>query len=72
MLPHIASGQGDHSGIGNDLHFGSPAPHALWDPARSKGGPGHVRFRLTCRQCVEVRRLRFVTHVGSQSLLERF
>ena len=31
---------------------------------RSTGGPGHVRYRLNCRQRVEVRRLRFVTLLG--------
>ena len=45
-----------------DRRAGSLRPsHALGDPMRSTGGPGHVRYRLDCRQRVEARRLRLVT-----------
>ena len=48
-----------------DRRAGSLRPsHALGDPMRSTGGPGHVRYRLDCRQRLEARRLRFVTLLG--------
>jgi hypothetical protein len=48
-----------------DRHAGSPGPsHALGEPMRSIGGSSHVRYRLTCKEHVAFRRLRFMTQGG--------